>query len=67
MDEEQLTRPQIVQTCKHEYERRTVNSTSDSANPSMDEEQLTRHQIVYTGKHEYGRGTVNSTSNSTYR
>jgi len=49
MDEEQLTRPQIVQTCKHEYGRGTVNSTSDSAYTSMDEEQLTRPQIVYTG------------------
>ena len=54
MNEEQLTRPQIVHTGKHEYGRGTVNSTSDSANTSMDEEQLTRPQIVHTGKHEYG-------------
>ena len=51
MVEEQLTRPQLVHTCK----------------PSMDEEQLTRPQIVHTCKHEYGRGTVNSTSDSAYR
>jgi len=31
MDEEQLTRPQIVYTGKHEDGRGTVNSTSDSA------------------------------------
>ena len=67
MDEEQLTRHQIVHTGKHEYGRGTVNSTSDSANTNMDEEQLIRPQIVHTGTHEYERGTVNSTSDSAYR